>query len=473
MVLSVSAVSFGETDSIPFYTSDSIPLLERPYLGPEQDAESADNDLQPLDLSGEIYVTPVNHSLAPRVFNGYRNLYHPTKYTTFPDSEIASKVARQLWRIDSDKFSEKYSSEDSSYGKYDYRDLLNPIPNWLRRSLDTYRFQDDFIYSVMISNPSMIEYAYWDLPTPPVIPEEDYSFMGYIKRLNLPPLKPEKALPVHNNGERINWLHTFNIALQLSQAYVSSNWYQGGNSHLSFHTNFLWDVMLNNVYHPNVIFQSTASYKLSINSTTDDEYHKYSVSQDLFQYNLKAGYRAVHNWYYSFTTQFKTQFFNSYPSNSQIRSASFLAPGELNLGLGLTYSKENASKSIRFSASISPVSYNLKTCIDSEVEHSQFGIRPDRKFVNEYGSNAEVNFFARIFDNTTYTTRLFLFSDYNAFHTDWENTLNFQFSRLFSTQIYAHLRYDTSTDSSISKGWKKLMLNEILSVGISYTFSTK
>ncbi|MDE5645464.1 MAG: DUF3078 domain-containing protein, partial [Muribaculaceae bacterium] len=227
------------------------------------------------------------------------------------------------------------------------------------------------------------------------------------------------------------------------------------------------------VYHPKLIFQSTVSYKLAINSTPDDECHKYSVSQDLFQYNLKAGYKAVNNWYYSFLAQFKTQFMNSYPANSMTRTASFLSPGELNLGLGMTYSKENAKKTLKFSASISPVSYNFKTCIDPKVDHSQFGILQDRKWVNEVGSNAELNFYAKIWGNTTYTTRLFIFSDYKMLQTDWENTLNFQFSRVFSTQIYAHLRYDTSADSSITRQWRKLMLKEILSVGISYTFSTK
>ena len=237
--------------------------------------------------------------------------------------------------------------------------------------------------------------------------------------------------------------------------------------------NFLWDVQLNNVYYPKLIFQSAVSYKLSVNSTPDDQYHEYSVSQDLFQYNLKLGYKAVKHWYYSFAAQFKTQFFNSYPANSETRSASFLSPGELNLGLGMTYTKENEAKTLKFSATVSPASYNLKTCIDPKVDPVQFGIRAGRKWLNEVGSNAEVNFMAKLWGNTTYTTRLFLFSDYKTFQGDWENTLNFQFSRLFSTQIYAHLRYDSSADSSVSRRWRKLMLKEILSVGISYTFSTK
>lgn len=448
----------------------------------------------------EAFLTPVNKVFSPRVFTGYRHLRHPARHTEFPDPGVARAVAYEVWTnvpdsIFLDEAEEGPVDEESAGNGLFLGDepvIVSPevepdipsreelsvafgsvVPDWLRKSLDSYRFQQDFIYSMMIDNPSLIEYAYWDLPDPPQLPEEDYSLRGYLKRLNLPAIQVAKNLPVHANGGRINWLHNFGISLQLSQSYISANWYQGGTSHLAFFGSFLWEVQLNPVYYPNLMFQSTVSYKLGLNSTPDDLYHKYNVSQDLFQYNLKTGYRALHNWFYSFTAQFKTQFLNSYPANSETRSASFLSPGELNLGLGMTYNKENAAKTLKFSASVAPLSYNLKTCIDSHVDHGQFGIRQDRKWLNEIGSNAEVNFYAKLWGNTTYTTRLFVFTDYSSLQTDWENTLNFQFSRLFSTQIYAHLRYDTTADPTVSPKWGKLMLKEILSVGISYSFSTK
>lgn len=484
---------------ISFY-SYSHGQLERPDLGDGEltPPESAEVDSLPrLDLDGSIYETPLNKTFFPRVFSGYRHIARPTRYTEFPDPGVAREVAWEVWTR-SVEIPDSVADEENKFPDLEDRttDIVAPelpdlaeqeiptreelsvafgsvIPAWLRRSIDAYRFQQDFIYSMMIDNPSLIEYAYWDLPVPPQLPEEDYSFLGYLKRLNLPELKPTAPLPVHANGGRINWLHTFNIALQLSQAYVSANWYQGGTSHLSFFGNTLWDVQLNQVYYPKAMFQSTLSYKLAINSTPDDLYHRYNVSQDLFQYNLKAGYKALEHWYYSFTMQFKTQFLNSYPTNSPDRSASFLSPGEFNVGLGMTYTKQNEAKTLTFSASIAPISYNLKTCIDNLVDHTQFGIRQNRKWLNEIGSNAEVNFQAILWGNTTYTTRLFIFTDYHNMQTDWENTVNFQFSRLFSTQIYAHLRYDTSADSSVDRRWKKLMMKEILSVGISYNFSTK
>lgn len=438
---------------------------------------------------------------APWVFSGYRSVYRPS----FSRSAVDPKSMREVWRHISDSL-----RVDSLYAfrpdtlllhsrveletrariadamkreRLDalrsHRDSLtvaygDPVPSWLRNSMMLNRIAQDYMYITMVENPYAIEYAYWDLPVPPRLPEEDMSFKGYLKRLNLPDIAPDKAIVIKKNEiGRYNWLHTLNTALQLSQAYVSGNWYQGGTSYLAFLANFLWDVQLNQVYYPNLMFQSTVSYKLSVNSTPDDLYHKYSISQDLFQYNLKFGYKAVHNWYYALTAQFKTQFFNSFPANSRTKSASFLSPGDLNLGVGMTYSKENAKKTIGVSVSIAPVSYNLKTCIDADVEHSQFGIKADRRSVSEYGSNATVNFYWKLRDNILYTTKLYAFTDYKSFQGDWENTLNFQFNKLFSTQVYAHLRYDSLADSSVAPEWHKWMLKEILSVGLSYTFSTK
>ena len=164
---------------------------------------------------------------------------------------------------------------------------------------------------------------------------------------------------------------------------------------------------------------------------------------------------------------------NNYPANSMTRTASFLSPGELNLGIGMTYTKETEKKNLKIGISISPLSYNLKTCIDPMVDHAQFGIEEGHILKNEVGSNTEVNLFWRIWENITYTTRLFLFTDYRTFLGDWENTLNFQFNRFFSTQLYMHLRYDSGSDPALSPRWNRWMMKEILSVGLSYTFSTK
>lgn len=73
--------------------------------------------------------------------------------------------------------------------------------------------------------------------------------------------------------------------------------------------------------------------------------------------------------------------------------------------------------------------------------------------------------------NINYRTRVFLFTDYDYFLADWENTVNFSINKFLSTQIYLHLRHDTSSDMSTS--WKHFMMREVLSFGLTYTFSSK
>lgn len=328
-------------------------------------------------------------------------------------------------------------------------------------------------YQYFIDHPDAIEMASWLLPELPQLPADNYSFTDYVRRLRLPALKVAGVGLTKRKIERVNWLHTFNGGIQFSQAYLSRNWYQGGNDYLALLINLNWNVTLNQAYHSNLLFQNTVSYKLGLNSTSQDEYHKYSISEDLLQWNMNFGVKARDKWYYSLTAQFKTQVLNSYAENSMTRTAAFLSPGELNVGLGMTYSltKKRHYKSMQLKVAISPLSYNLKTCLDRNVDPTQFGIAAHHVAKNEIGSSAETTLVWDITGNINYRTRFFVFTDYRNYSQDWENTLSFNINRFLSTQIYAHLRYDTS-GASIDK-WGHWMLKEILSFGFSYAFSTK
>lgn len=436
--------------------------------------------------------TPINKVLGPWIFSGYRSipkvkayvpddLYHVeglqvlTNDSTKSVTELTDIYGSIVLPADSLNPETEYQEivENNYYVPSADINILEPgiAPKWLRDALTSYRIQEDFMYSTMIADPSTIEKAYWDLPVPPRLPEDDVSFEAYIRKLDLPDIDPEKAELLKQDINRIHWLHNVNTMLQFSQAYVSENWYQGGNNHLSLLFGFNWNVQLNQVYHPNLLFQSNLSYKLGLNSTPQDEVHAYSISEDVLQYNLNAGVKAFQKWFYSLNATFKTQILRNYEKNSTVRKASFLSPGDFNLGLGMAYSTQNKKKTFQLTATISPISYNLKTCITDKINHEQFNIRPYKKSHSEIGSNGEINMNWNIMWNINYKSRLFLFSDYKYFLSDWEHTLSFAINKFLSTQVYVHMRYDTSADSNTS--WKKFMLREILSFGLAYTFSTK
>ena len=343
-------------------------------------------------------------------------------------------------------------------------------PRWLAEARTRWNTACLLRQRLMTGSAHQVDYFAWQLPDPPQLqPITEAPVLPAMDAIPdaLPSLgkTPEEVIrPRH-------WLHIVDLGLQFSQAYVSPNWYQGGDNSLTILANLGWNVKLNQVYHPNLLVESNLSYKLGLYSTPHDEKHKYAISEDLLQYNLTTGLKAFRHWYYSFSLLFKTQMLNNYAPNSTDRKASFLAPGELNLGLGMTYKKENKKRGIVFQASIAPLSYNLRTCIDSRIDPTQFGIKVGRKTVSQFGSNAELTMTWQLAPNISWRQRLFLFTNYDYFTGDWEHTFDFAINRFLSTQVYLHGRYDTSAPGS-SKGWKKWMLKEILSFGFAYSFTT-
>lgn len=350
---------------------------------------------------------------------------------------------------------------------------------WLDQENRRLNAMNDMFYDFFSKNPYDVTYNINLLPEAPkryqavVDPQEHTIEIKEIASVTT-------AAPTIQAAEvqKRHWIKTFNASLHFSQAYISPNWYQGGNSNLNVLGNIYYNVKLNPKYHPNLLFENTFQYKIGINSTPEDQYHKYNISDDLFQINSILGIKAVKRWYYTFTLQFKTQLFKSYDVNSTTMRSSFLSPGELIFGIGMSYNYANEKKTVTLDASIAPVSYSLRTCIDPNIDPTRYNVEAGHKVKNSFGSSGEVKFFWQICHNISYRTRVFAFTDYSSLQADWENTFTFDINRFLTTQIFFNARYDTKTppvkpneDGTPSK-WKKLQMKEILSIGFTYKFSS-
>lgn len=476
----------GIVDDDASLEADSLSYVDRIVI---PDPEALFDSLPQPKVNNDI----VNLSFVPRVFAGYRKIHGIHEYSKqdfftgfkagmkeIPDSILNDDLA------DIDTLGEEPQVDNpvELIDRNGYAEVVNvpeqpqmpnlltyERPEWFKEALLTRMAQEDLHYSYMIDHPMNIEYAYWDLPLPPVLLEEDRSFLAFLRKQDIPELSVDEAILPAVEVRQIHWLHTVNGLLQLSQAFVSPNWYQGGNNYLSILFGFNWKVDLNKVYHPKLLFQSDFSYKLAMSSNPSGYKHKYTISEDLLQYNLNAGLKAAKDWYYSFNLQFKTQLLNNFEQNSDVRTASFLSPGDLNLGLGMSYNHTNKLKTFTYTLTISPLSYNLKTCISDKVNHATYNIPLDKKTKSEIGSNLEFNMDWAITTNIKYKTKVFMFTDYHYYLADWQNTISFEINKFLSTQLFINLRYDGSSESEGK--WKKFMMREILSFGLSYTFSTK
>ena len=134
----------------------------------------------------------------------------------------------------------------------------------------------------------------------------------------------------------------------------------------------------------------------------------------------------------------------------------------------MSYSYQNPKKTFTFGASISPMSYNLKTVLNSHMPVTNYGIDAGHKTASQIGSSAELTWTWKMAYNITYNARVFGFTDYDYMQADWQNTFTFNINRFLSTNLFIDLRYDSSQPRRADSNWHLWQLKEILSFGFSY-----
>lgn len=248
--------------------------------------------------------------------------------------------------------------------------------------------------------------------------------------------------------------------LQMQQTALSDNWYKGGENNMSLSSQ---QRLVINRYDENdkTTFDMIFDLKLSAYYTAADTIHSTKVSDNVFSLDLKYGYKAWKKWYYSTQLYAKTPVFDQYQSNSSVTKATFFAPLEVNLSVGMDYKYISKDKRLNFSLMLAPLSYNLKYVKDPRVDPVSYGIKEGDNSLHEIGSTITGKLDWKIAKNISWTSRLYCFTSYKSVMAEFENTLSFSISRFFSARIYAYPRFDDSRDHQVQ-------IKEMLTFGFSY-----
>lgn len=414
---------------------DSVIIL--PWFDDEIDLDSLNLDFLEVDT---LPVTP------------------PRKHSTLSNSAYRPIVFDQYHFLDTFTISERNREEYTGDAFYWLDDL-----DFSQLLIDHAR------QSFIVNNPCLIKYDVASLP------EKPKGYQGFVDpttakivlQENKPTVdKSQAAKDIGASVERKNWIYDFNTNFQFSQAYISPNWYQGGNDNMQLLTSSRYYVKINEKFHPKILFDATFQYKLGLNNAPNDTLRSYNIIQDVFEVYTNFGYKAIKRWYYSINGNMRTQLFNSYGSNSNVLRSSFLSPGEFNIGVGMTYNYSNPKVSLN--ATISPLSWNMKSCINSKLNETNFGIDEGHTTKSSYGSKADITFSWQIAYNINYRSRLYMFTNYDYAEANYDHTFSFNINKFLSSQININMRYDSNSRRLEDSSWHKFQLKETLSFGLTY-----
>ncbi len=262
---------------------------------------------------------------------------------------------------------------------------------------------------------------------------------------------------------RTPWRREAKIMVQLTQNYVSPNWYQGGSSSFAVLSIFKGTA---GYYTERFTWENTGEWRAGGSTVSGDSLRKINTTDDLFRIYSKANYRAVTNkLYYSFSAEFETRLFNTYKANTREKKSAPLSPLRVNLALGLDYKPVSG-----LSISFSPLAYKMVHVGDTvNMKQTDYSIPVGQKTLNDVGSSVRVEYVWKPVREIALETKFYMYTNYKKVELDLEVNCDFIINRFFSARVMLHPRYDNTVIYTGDEK-AKMQFRELLSIGFAHKF---
>jgi len=258
------------------------------------------------------------------------------------------------------------------------------------------------------------------------------------------------------------WRKEATLMLQITQNYVTSNWYQGGSS--SFAGLGIAKGQINYLGE-RFTWENTGEWRMGGSTISADSLHKVNTTDDLLRLYTKGNFRIVPKLFASLSAEIETRLLPTYKSNSNELKSGPFAPFRFNAAFGIDY------KPIKgLSISVSPVSYKVIHIADTaRVKVTEYGLEAGQQTLHNIGSSVRVEFIWKPVREVSIETRFYTYTNYRQVEVDLEVNCDFIINRFMSARLMIHPRYDSSV---IMEGDEhaKIQFRELLSVGFAHKF---
>ena len=328
---------------------------------------------------------------------------------------------------------------------------------------------------VRANAPELYAYHKSQLPS---VSELQVGRIQYDKRdkllLNLDSLNRSKTSKLKVDlPEMSKWSKGAKFQVHASQNYISSNWYKGGESNMAATLYAMGYFNYDN--RKGLQWDNKAEWKLGLYGMASDSLRWLRVNDDLLRLNSKLGYKAFKNFYYTAEWDFQTQLFNTFKSNTYIRTSGPFSPIRMSLSAGMDY-KWNSHVSVF----VSPLSYKLvyvadMSCRDGVLPEEniahQVGITDGTRRSNQLGALVRTDFDYDFNESIGMEVHFSFFGNYagkiKGVEVGCEVIGNFKINRFLSAKVSLYPRYD-STTLPADGGKPKMQFYELISLGFNY-----
>jgi hypothetical protein len=261
---------------------------------------------------------------------------------------------------------------------------------------------------------------------------------------------------------RTPWRKEATIMLQITQNYVTDNWYQGGSS--SFAGLGIAKGQIG-YYTDRFTWENTGEWRVGASTVSADSLHKVNTTDDMLRLYSKANLKIIPKLFASVSLEFETRFFPTYKSNSNELKSGPFSPIRYNMGLGMDY------KPIKgLSISFSPLSYKMVYIMDTtRVTESEYGLSDGQSIQHNVGSSVRVEYLWKPVREVELEAKFYLYTNYHQVELDLELNCDFIINRFLSARVMLHPRYDSSVIMK-DDTHAKIQFRELISVGFAHKF---